>query len=272
MNPWTPAVVVATLGTCALALGAAMPASAADEDKATVSVLHAVPGLTVDVYANGDELLPDFKPGTLTEPQELPAGSYDLKVFPAGADPKGTPAIQKTVEVPAGANATVVAHLSADGKPQLDAFVNDTSKIPAGDTRLTVRHVAAAPAVDVRAGGQPVFKALENPKENTAELPAGNVSADVVLAGSDDVVIGPADLDLKEGTTNIVYAWGSAADKNLALKVQTLTGMHAAPSGVAAGLGQPNDSEAWIALSAGAGLLALAGGLTARRLVARSRA
>lgn len=89
MNPRTPAVVVATLGTCALALGAAMPASAADEDKATVSVLHAVPGLTVDVYANGDELLPDFKPGTLTEPQELPAGSYDLKVFPVAPTPRG---------------------------------------------------------------------------------------------------------------------------------------------------------------------------------------
>lgn len=135
-----------------------------------------------------------------------------------------------------------------------------------------MRHVAAAPAVDVRAQGQPVFKALENPKEATAELPAGTVSADVVLAGSDDVVIGPADLDLKEGTTNVVYAWGSAADKNLALKVQTLTGMHGAPSAVAAGLGQPNNSGAWIALSAGTGLLALAGALTARRVVARSRA
>ncbi|GHG42400.1 DUF4397 domain-containing protein [Streptomyces hydrogenans] len=271
MNPRTPALVAATLGTCALVLGAAVPASAAD-DTATVSVLHAVPGLTVDVYANGDELLPDFKPGTLTEPQELPAGSYDLKVFPAGADPSGTPAVQKTVDVPAGANATVVAHLSADGKPQIDAYVNDTSKIPAGETRLTVRHVAAAPAVDVRAGGQPVFKGLENPKEDTAELAAGTVSADVVLAGSDDVVIGPADLDLKEGTTNIVYAWGSAADKNLALKVQTLSGMQAAPAAVNAGFGQPNDSAAWIAFTAGAGLLALAGGLTARRVVARSRA
>ncbi|MFF9505213.1 DUF4397 domain-containing protein [Streptomyces sp. NPDC014656] len=273
MNTRTPALVAATLGTCALVLGATVPASASDaDDTAMVSVLHAVPGLTVDVYANGDELLPDFKPGTLTEPQELPAGSYDLKVFPAGADPKGTPAIQKTVEVPAGANATVVAHLSADGKPRLDAFVNDTSKIPAGQTRLTVRHVAAAPAVDVRAGGQPVFKGLVNPEEDTAELSAGTVSADVVLAGGDDVVIGPADLDLKEGSTNIVYAWGSAADKNLALKVQTLTGMHAAPAAVDAGLGQPNDSGAWIALTAGAGLLALAGTLTARRAAARSRA
>ena len=47
------------------------PASAA-EAEATVSVLHAVPDLTVDVYANGEELIPDFAPGTLTDPLHCP--------------------------------------------------------------------------------------------------------------------------------------------------------------------------------------------------------
>ena len=266
----TPVAAAASVGVCALVLCGAGTANAADDDQAMVSVFHAVPGLNVDVYANGDELIPDFKPGTLTDPQPLPAGSYDLKVFEAGADPKGKPAIQKTVEVPAGADATVVAHLNADGAPQLDAYVNDTSEVAAGQARLTVRHVAAAPAVDVRAGGTPVFKDLVNPKEDTATVDAGTVSADVVLAGTDDVAIGPADLALKEGTSNIVYAWGSAEDKNLALKVQTLTGTHSAPSGVNAGA--TNDTDAWLAYAAGAGLLGLAGGLTARRVVSRGRA
>ncbi|MFI9155510.1 DUF4397 domain-containing protein [Streptomyces sp. NPDC053367] len=273
MNSRIPVVAATSLGVCALALGGAGTALAAeDDDQAMVSVLHAVPGLTVDVYANGDELIPDFKPGTLTEPQPLPAGSYDLKVFEAGADPKGDPALEKTVEVPAGANATVVAHLDAEGNPRLDAYVNDTSKVAAGKARLTVRHVAAAPAVDVRAGGQPVFKDLVNPKEDTAEVNAGTVSADVVLAGTDDVAIGPADLNLQEGTSTIVYAWGSAQDKNLALKVQTLTGMHSAPSGVNAGAAAGVDGgDGWTAYAGGAGLLALAGALAARRAVTRSR-
>ncbi|MFE9023867.1 DUF4397 domain-containing protein [Streptomyces sp. NPDC007808] len=268
MNSRLPLVATASLGVFALALSGAGAAAAADDDQAMVSVFHAVPGLTVDVYANGDELLPDFKPGTLTEPQALPAGSYDLKVFEAGADPKGEPAIEKTVEVPAGSNATVVAHLNADGQPQLDAFVNDTAKVAAGKARLTVRHVAAAPAVDVRAGGQPVFTGLENPKEDTAEVNAGALSADVVLAGTDEVVIGPADLELAEGSSNIVYAWGSAQDKNLALKVQTLTG-DSAPSGASAGT--TNNSDNWTVYTAGGGLLALTGALTARRAVTRSR-
>ncbi|MEU7697812.1 DUF4397 domain-containing protein [Streptomyces sp. NPDC039028] len=256
----------------ALSVTAGAPAfanSQAEDGQATVSVLHAVPGLTVDVFAGDKELLPDFEPGTLTDPLKLDAGSYDIKVFKDGEGPGGTPAIEKTVEVPAGANATLVAHLTADGKPALDAFVNDTSKVPAGKARLTVRHVAAAPAVDVRAGGTPVFKGLENPKEATAEVAAGTVNADVVLAGTDTVAIGPAELDLAEGSNTIVYAWGSAADKNLALKTQTITGMHSAPGGVpAGGSGQAaagNDEAALGALAAGAVLALGAGGYLLRR-------
>ncbi|MFC8508857.1 DUF4397 domain-containing protein [Streptomyces sp. NPDC057411] len=229
----------------------------ATDEQATVSVLHAVPGLTVDVYAGDKELLPDFKPGTLTDPLKLDAGSYDIKIFKDGEGPKGTPAIQKTVEVPAGANATLVAHLTADGKPALDAFVNDTSKVPAGKARVTVRHVAAAPAVDVRADGTAVFENLENPNEAKGEVAAGTVSADVVLAGTDTVAIGPAQLELAEGSNTIVYAWGSAADKNLALKTQSITGMHSAPAGVPAGetglaAAEHNQSVTLGALSLGA--------------------
>src|SRR5215208_7587605 len=67
--------------TGALLSLSAMPATAADT--ATVSVLHAVPDTPVDVYANGERLIDDFQPGTLTDPLQLPAGSYDLAVFPA---------------------------------------------------------------------------------------------------------------------------------------------------------------------------------------------
>ncbi|MEU3444690.1 DUF4397 domain-containing protein [Streptomyces griseoincarnatus] len=269
--------VAATAGACVLSLAVAVPASAespAQEDgKASVSVFHGVPGLTVDVFANGNELLPDFKPGTLTEPQPLDPGTYDIKIFPDGEGPDGTPAIQKSVDVPAGANATLAAHLDAQGDPTLTAFVNDTSEVPAGQARLTVRHVAAAPAVDVRAGGEPVIRDLTNPNEKSLEVPAGTVNADVVLAGTDTVAIGPADLDLAEGTSTVVYAWGSAEDDNLALKTQTISGMDSAPNGVDAGesgaMASDNESAtAWLAWSA-AGAVAVAGLLAARRLRAR---
>jgi hypothetical protein len=276
MNSRSRKIVSATAGACALSLAVAVPASAdgpVQGGKASVSVFHGVPGLTVDVYANGNELLPDFQPGTLTEPQALDPGTYDIEVFADGEGPDGDPAIQKSVEVPAGANATLAAHLNAQGDPVLTAFVNDTSKVPAGQSRLTVRHVAAAPAVDVRAGGEPVIEGLTNPNEESLTVPAGTVSADVVLAGTDTVAIGPADLDLGEGANTVVYAWGSAEDGNLALKTQTISGMQSAPGGVNAGgsgaMAADNESAtAWLAWGT-AGAVAVAGLLAARRRYAR---
>jgi hypothetical protein len=227
---------IGVAGAVAL-LAAPLAPAYADTDEATVSVLHAVPGLTVDVYANGEELIPDFEPGTLTDPLTLPAGTYDLQVFADGDSPgNGEPAIEASgVEVPGGVNATVVAHLAENGDPQLNVFVNDTAPTAAGEARLTVRHTAAAPAVDVRADGQVLFGDLTNPNEATGDVPAGTYSADVVLAGTEDVALGPADLDLAEGTNTIVYAWGSAEDGNLDLAVQTIDGLHSSPGGVPGG-------------------------------------
>ena len=228
--------LIATALTTAAAVSLAPAAHAADD--AHVSVLHGVPDAVVDVYANGDALLTDFKPGTLTDPVALPAGDYDLKVVAAGDGADGDAIMEANgVAVPGGADITVVAHLDEGGTPVLTPFVNDTSPIAAGEARLTVRHTAAAPAVDIRAGGDPVFTDLTNPNEASADLPAGTVSADVVLAGTADVAIGPADVTLDEGVHTIVYAWGSAEDGNLDLAVQTISGSHSSPGGVPGGNG-----------------------------------
>lgn len=249
---------------------AAPPASAADT--ATVSVLHGVPGVTVDVYANGEELIPDFAPGTLTDPLSLPAGSYDLAIYPAGADPASTQpaAAADDVTVPAGANATVVAHLTGDGTPVLTPFVNDVSTVPAGQARVTVRHTAAAPAVDVRAGGAVVAPGLTNPDEATLTVPAGTISADVVLAGTSTVAIGPADLPLAEGTATAVYAWGSS-DAGYQLAVQTFTGLHSDPSGVPGGSAGLASDDLPLPLL-GVAVLGLAGAAVAGRRLLAGRA
>lgn len=239
------ALMATGLLTAGLPAAAATSAQAKPTANATVSVLHAVPGPTVDVYANGKALLTNFKPGTLTDPVKLPEGTYDLKVTAAGAGAGGAAVIQANdVKVPGGANITVVAHLNAGGKPVLTPYVNDVSKVAAGQARITVRHTAAAPAVDIRAGGTPVFKGLTNPKEAKADLPAGTVKADVALAGTSTVAIGPADVNLKEGTNTIVYAWGSASGKNLKLAVQSITGLHHSPTGIPGGTGGQAASSA----------------------------
>jgi len=258
--------ILAIGAAAALALsGLAVPAHAADQ--AQLSVLHGVPDLTVDVYVNGERTLNNFKPGTLAGPLKLDAGTYTVAITASDAKDDSDPAIGPIdLKLAAGKNYTAVAHLKANGDPTATLFTNDTSKTDAGQGRLTVRHVAAAPAVDILAGGDPVVEGLENPDEASLDLDAGTIEAAVAAAGTTDPVIGPADVAIEDGTLTIAYAWGSLEDDNLKLATQTISGLHSGPGGVHAG-------EAGLAASGALpGVLAalvigLAGALFVRRSV-----
>lgn len=219
-----------------LGLAALATPAAADGHIAQLSVLHGVPGLTVDVWVNGERTLDDFEPGDLAGPLELAPGTYTVAITASDAADGSAPAIGP-VDLPlaAGMNYTAVAHLDAAGAPTASLFTNDISNTAAGEGRLTVRHTAAAPAVDILAGGSAVISGLENPDESVLNLPAGTVSAAVAAAGTTDPVIGPADVNVAEGVNTIVYAWGSLADDNLMLAVQTIDGLHSSPAGVPTG-------------------------------------
>lgn len=219
---------IAAVGLAA-ALAPASPAQA--QENSQVSVVHGIPGQDVDVYVDGELVLPGFTPGEIAGPLELPAGSHDIAVTTPDGDPDADAIVTADgVEVPGGANLSVVAHLTEDGDPAITPFTNDVGEVPDGQARLTVRHTAAAPAVDVRAGGEPVVTDLTNPNEETVEAPAGAIDAEVVLAGSDTVVLGPESLDLPEGSVTAVYAIGSADDDTLELLVQMIDGQSSPPA------------------------------------------
>jgi hypothetical protein len=55
----------------------------------------------------------------------------------------------------------------------------------------------------------------------TARAVGATLAAGVAVALSASAAIGPADLDLGEGTNTVVYAWGSAPDKNLLYRLRT---------------------------------------------------
>lgn len=268
------ALPLAVTAACGVAmLGTALPATASETegsggDAAMLSVLHGVPDTTVDVYVNGDRTLDDFAPGDLAGPLELPAGDYEIAVTASDADDDSEPVIGPVdVTLDAGVNYTAAAHLDAEGQPTATAFVNDTSALDAGNGRLVVRHVAAAPAVDVWANGEVAVPGLANPDERSLDLPAGNLEAAVSVSGETDPVLGPVDVEVTEGAATIVYAWGSAEDGSLALATQTVEGMHSAPEGVPTGNTQvpAEDQGLWWAAGGGALLLAAAGAVTALR-------
>jgi len=257
------------ISLAALAMGAT-PAVAAD---ATVTVVHGVPGTPVDVYVDGAPAIPNFQYETVTT-TSLPEGAHTLEVRPAGADAASAPILSADADLTSGGNYSVVAHLAEAGQPTLTLFANPTSQTPEGQAGLTVRHTAAAPGVDVRAGGQVVVPGLTNPNEASLFVPAGSVSADVVLAGTETVAIGPADLNLTAGTRYIVYAVGNG-DAGYRLLVQSYeigSSSSAAPHSVPSGDGSSAGTVPWPAL-AGVGLgLALITGSTASALRRRTLA
>jgi hypothetical protein len=265
-------VRLALVLSTALLLAAFGGPALAQSGDATVHVVHGIPGTPVDVYVNAELTLDDFQPGTVTDGLSLPAGAYQVDIRAADAAADAEPVLSGSADVPAGADVSLVAHLDAAGDPALSPFVNDVSRVPAGQARVTVRHTAAAPAVDVLAGGSPVLRGVTNGQEGSLTVPAGTVSAAVALAGTTEPVLGPADLDLEEGTLTVVYAIGSAEGGTLDLLTQTLSGLHSG-AGIESGTGgdaaRAGLPGAALAVLVAAGLLAAASG--ARLAVLRGR-
>jgi len=235
-------LVASLLGALVMLLA---PAAHASEHTATVTLIHGIPygpsGFDVDVYVDGDLLVEGFQPKTVTDPVELPAGTHDVEIFQTGADPATeSPAIADSVDVEAGVDVSVVAHLAVDASPTLNVFANDTSTLEPGQARATVRHAAAEQAVDIIADGARLFEGLTNGSEGVTEVPAGEIDVAVVPAGGTEVLLPlEATINLGEGVNTIVYVVGQLGDgeDSLDFIVQTIAGLHGTPSGVESGLG-----------------------------------
>ena len=262
-------LMMLVLGGLMMALTAA-PALAQDGGK--VTVVHGVPDLTVDVYVNGDLTLEDFNFGDIAGPLDLPAGDYELAITAAGDDVANA-VLEGTASVTNGLNASIVAHLQEDGTPTISIFANDTSTIDAGNGRLVVRHTAAAPAVDIFADGGALIEGLANPDEAQADVPAATYSVVIAPAGAgvDAGVFGPADVEVVEANSRIVYAIGDLAGGSFELAIQDISGLGAqaedAPESVPAGEGALPSSGFPLAAAALAliGIVAIGIGVPAAR-------
>lgn len=250
----------------------AVPGMALADDTGTVRVVHGVPGLTVDVYANGaydSPLLTDFEFGDVAGPLELPAATYEIEIYAAGADASASdPALAESVELPAGVSATIIAHLDADGAPLISVLVDDISTIAAGEGRVTARHLAAAPVVDIWAGDAPLFTDVPNGAQGSADVPTGTYPVQIVPAGATEPVVFAADVEIPEGANVVVHAIGSLEDGSFTVAVFAIDGLHSSPSGVPAGNSGSAAALTLVPLAMGAlGLWLFAG---ARRTVHES--
>ena len=235
----------------------------------SVTIVHGLPRFTADVYVNGELLLSGFQAESTTDPLTLEEGEYDIAIRDVGSAPDSEPALQDVITLGAGLNVSIVAHLDEGGTPALTVFDNDLSQIPAGDSRLVVRHQAAAPAIDVLSDGETLISGVESGGEAEADLPVATHEVAVAAAEGGEELVAPTSLDFEEGNAQVVYLIGSSEDDTLDLMVQTVSGLQSAPAGVETGDGGLVESPGfpmWAAiLMMGAAIVLVASSLRLRK-------
>lgn len=252
------------------------PSGTNAQNDAEIMLLHGIPGVPVDVAVGGEIVLPGFQPGDMQDISAFAGQTLtDLEVRLEGTD---TVAIGPVAEfpVPASGSFTVVAHLDADGTPTLTPFENDTSPVADGNGRLTVRHTAAAPAVDVVLGDARPVENAANGDSAGLDIPAGEIAgAQIAPTGGDPIADVPT-VNLAAGTNLIVYAVGSLEDETFTFYTQERQ-LTADATAEAEGDGTPAPTEVntgdqigagsttYVLLAAAGGMFILAGGAMALR-------
>ena len=193
----------ALIGTVA----SAAPTSAAPSaDASKVYVVHGLPldtsGTKVDVYAGAAGADPsaagliadNFTYKTVAGPLSLEPASYTVYVAKPTASDDGKLSadeviFSKTLDVPAGQNLSAVASFDADGAPTINVFNNDVSQVPSEGGRLSIRHAAAAPAVDVDLGYLPWSRQFSFFVRRYGPATNGQQADVTTAAGKYDVVV-----------------------------------------------------------------------------------
>ena len=201
--------------------------SAAAAGTATVNVVHGIPGVAVKVCVNGKPAIRDFRYGEKVVGVGLPTGTHRVRVVPAGKRCSAPAVLKRRYDLEANANYTLVAALRPSGTAALPAFTNRVRPTDTGMARLTVRHTADAPAVNVWAGSTRLIAGTRFiwGDQRTAAVSAGTYRVKVTLPGSRKAVIGPRHLTLRAGNAYQVHAVGTP-DRYRLVVVRVHVGAH----------------------------------------------
>ncbi|MEM9748960.1 MAG: hypothetical protein AAF945_19875 [Actinomycetota bacterium] len=209
------AAVAATLvGIGGIGLSAGSIEAQSDETD-RISLVHAIPGVEVDLSLDGDDFASDFQLGEVRDISEFAGRSLaGLAARRVGTEQPLGPI--SATSVPAEGPASVVVHLDETLSILVTAF-DDTAPSPApapGNGLLTVRHVAAAPAVDVFLQATAQTVSLAPTAEVNLVVPAGALGPASLLRSGDALLVLP-DITIVEGRRSVVYVSGTAGEGSL---------------------------------------------------------
>lgn len=228
-------LVVLSLVAMLMALSV-VPAAFAQGGMAKVRVIHASPDApAVDVYVNGSRALANVPFFTASDYLELPAGTYQVQVTPAG-QPASAAVIDASATIEAG-KAYTIAATGAVANIAPTIIVDDLTAPAAGQAHVRVYHFSPdAPAVDVRlANGTKLIEGLAFPNASSyLPVPAGSYDIQVVPAGGDAVVIDLPGTALEAGKIYSVFATNNVASITPEVAVYTPAAAPATPAALPA--------------------------------------
>jgi len=269
--------ITAVLALLSLALvgvgGAGAPAAhAQDELAGQIRVVHGLRGLVADIYLDGKLVLPTFQPERSTDPLAIPAGDHLIEIRAAGAAITEAALLTQTVTVPAAFQGSLVAHLDQTGAPALTVFADDLTPVPAGMSRVVVRHVAAAEDVNVLLNDETALADLAAAKEASAVVPSGTYEVAVTALAGGAPLAPTQNVAFPDGTANFMYLIGSEADHTLGWAAVQIGNLETVPTRIQTGDGSteqsPPNNRGTVVLLAALALAVVAGSVLYR---ARSR-
>lgn len=211
-----------TIAAAVAAIAVAPSTAGAQSATPAISLIHGIPGTTVDVVVDGTVVLDAFAPGSIVDITSFAGRTLnDVEVV---ADDTGDLVIGPvaTLEVPATGNWSIIAHLDADGDATLSSFENNLAETADDEARLTLRHTAEAPALDLVIGDQRPVTNAANGASAELELPSGDLTdASIALTGGNPLleITGVA---LAANTNTAVYVVGSEEADTLDVVVQVI--------------------------------------------------
>jgi hypothetical protein len=218
-------------------------------------------------------VLPTFQPERSTDPLAIPAGDHLIEIRAAGAAITEAALLTQTVTVPAGFQGSLVAHLDQTGAPALSVFPDDLTPVPAGTSRLVVRHAAAAEGVDVLLNAEPALSDVAPAKEATAVVPSGAYEIAVTGLAGGAPLAPPENVEYPDGTANFMYLIGSQANNTLGWAAVKIGNLETVPTRIQTGDGStgqsPADNHGIVVLLAA--LAVVAGSVVAGFVLYRSR-
>lgn len=211
-----------TIAAMAVAIAAAPSTAGAQSATPAISLIHGIPGTTVDLVVDGTVVLDAFAPGSIVDITSF--AGRTLSNVEVVADDTGDTLIGPvaSLEIPSEGNWSLIAHLDAGGDPTLSSFENNLADTENDEARLTVRHTAEAPPVDLVLGDQRPVTNAANGASAELELPSGDLTdAAIALAGGAPI-LEITGVTLAANTNTAVYVVGSAEADTLDVVVQVV--------------------------------------------------